>query len=122
MTINVSVNGNKLFDWTGDAEDAGKLDEVVREVARNNGVTPEQLGYSTVHYVLKHGGFNPQSDGGEMPILVWALLSRPTEHPDHPGFFRDYVEAWDFDFDISSDDLKKGFRVEVTAEFDGARA
>ena len=114
MTINVSVNGNKLFDWTGDAEDAGKLDEVVREVARNNGVTPEQLQHSVVASVLKHGRFVSKS-GGEMRILTWMLLSQPTNHPDHPGLFRNYVKAWDFDFDISRGSGPGRFRLTVGA-------
>ena len=41
MTINVSINGNKLFEWEGNAELAGRLDEDVRELARENGITPE---------------------------------------------------------------------------------
>ena len=97
--INVSIKGKKLFDWEGSAEEAAKLDEGMRELASDNGVTPEQLQHSVVASVLKHGRFVSQSRG-EMPILTWMLLSGPTRHPDHPGIYRDYIEAWEFDFDI----------------------
>jgi len=36
-------------------------------------------------------------------VLLWMLLSQATGHPDHPGAYRDYIEVWDFDFDISGD-------------------
>ena len=38
MTINIFVSGDKLFDWTGNAEDAEELDKALREVAHNHGV------------------------------------------------------------------------------------
>jgi hypothetical protein len=116
--INVSINGNKLFKWEGSAEDAGKLDEAVKELARNNGMTPEQLGDSAAVYVLKSGDFVTQSRG-EMPILVWMLLSKPTGNPDHPGIFRDYIEVWDFDFDICEGSDAKRIRVGVAARMQG---
>jgi hypothetical protein len=116
--ISVSINGNKLFKWEGSAADAGKLDGAVRELARNNGITPEQLGDSAAVYVLKRGDFVTKSRG-EMPILVWMLLSKPTGNPDHPGIFRDYIEAWDFDFDICDGSDAKRIRVAVAARMQG---
>jgi hypothetical protein len=105
MIINVSLNGNKLFDWEGSAEEVAKLDEGVRELARDNDVTPEQLGVSAVHYVLKRGGLLPEAETtGEMQILVWQMLSQSTGNPELPGFFRDYIAEFDFDFDISRAD------------------
>jgi len=96
MTINIFVNGNKLFDWTGNAEDAEELDKALREVAHNHGVTPEQVADRVLEDVLEHGR---SESGGEM-LLMSKLLSYPTGHPDHPGLCRDYVEALDLYFYI----------------------
>ena len=96
MTINIFVNGDKLFDWTGNAEDAEELDKALREVAHNHGVTPEQVADRVLEDVLEHGRFE---SGGET-LLMSKLLSYPTGHPDHPGLCRDYVEALDLYFYI----------------------
>jgi hypothetical protein len=112
--INVSIKGNKLFDWTGNAEEAGLLDEEMRELANDCRVTPEQFASVIVADILKRGGLDPQLPG-EMPILTWMLLSQSTGNPDLPGSFRDYVETWDFDFDISSYSGSRRLRVEVNA-------
>jgi hypothetical protein len=116
--ISVSIEGEKLFKWEGSAEDAGKLDAAVRELARKNGITPEQLGDSAVVYVLRRGDFVTRS-WGEMPIMTWMLLSKPTGHPDHPGIYRDYVGMWDFDFDVSRGSDPKRIRVAVAARMQG---
>src|SRR6516165_10156064 len=96
MTINIFVNGDKLFDWTGNAEDAEEFDKALREVAHNHGVTPKQVADRVLEHVLEHGHF---ASDGEL-LLVGTLLSQPTGHPDHPGLFRDYVEALDLYFYI----------------------
>ena len=96
MTINIFVNLDKLFDWTGNAEDAEGLDKALREVAHNRGVTPKQVADRVLEDVLEHGRF---ASGGET-LLMSKLLSYPTGHPDHPGLYRDYVEALDLYFYI----------------------
>jgi hypothetical protein len=55
MTINVSINGRKLFDWTGDAKEVGKIDKWVRRVARNEGVTPDLVAQAALFGALKKG-------------------------------------------------------------------
>ena len=109
MTINIFVNGDKLFDWTGNAEDAEELDKALREVAHNHGVTPEQVAARVLEDVLKHGR---SASGGEM-LLMSELLSQPTGHPDHPGLCRDYVEALDLYFYI---DPTKSKRISILKE------
>ena len=56
MTINIFVNLDKLFDWTGNAEDAEGLDKALREVAHNHGVTPEQVADRVLEDVLNTAG------------------------------------------------------------------
>jgi hypothetical protein len=79
VTINVSINGRKLFDWEGSAAEAAKLDEEMRAVARKGGVTPASLANTVVALVLEQGGIELH---GEMPLLVWTLLSHPDRWPD----------------------------------------
>jgi len=110
MTINIFVNGDKLFDWTGNAEDAEELDKALREVAHNHGVTPEQVADRVLEDVLEHGR---SESGGEM-LLVGELLSQPTGHPDHPGPFRDYVEGWDLYLYIERSKGSISFLREIT--------
>ena len=107
--INVSIKGNKLFDWTGNAEDAEGLDKALREVAHNRGVTPKQVADRVLEDVLEHGRFE---SGGET-LLMSKLLSYPTGHPDHPGLCRDYVEALDLYFYI---DRTKSKRISILRE------
>jgi hypothetical protein len=33
-------------------------------------------------------------------VVVWKLLSTKTDDPDRPGLYRDYLDAWDFEFDV----------------------
>ena len=41
-----------------------------------------------------------------------------TSDLDHPGYYREYVEAWNFDFDIMDDpDDPNKFQVAVKAVF-----
>jgi hypothetical protein len=115
MTINVSINGKKLFDWTGNTDDVQNIDNEMGKMAAIAESTPEQLAHSVVAHVVRAGGFFSETRGEMLP-LTWLLLSRPTEHPDHPGFCRDYIEAWDFEFDIrdNADDPKR-FHIAFTA-------
>jgi hypothetical protein len=118
MTINVSINGRKVFDWEGSAAEAAKLDVEMRAIARANGMTPEQLGVSVVHYAVKRDGLLPKAEStGEMQALVWQMLSQPTDNPKFPGFFRDHIEEWDFNFDLSRDD--RGLCVDIEARAQG---
>jgi len=109
MTINIFLNEDKLFDWTGNAEDAEGLDKALREVAHNRGVTPKQVADRVLEDVLEHGRF---ASGGET-LLMSKLLSYPTGHPDHPGLCRDYVEALDLYFYI---DRTKSKRISILKE------
>jgi hypothetical protein len=116
MTINVSINGNKLFEWEGNAEEVGEIDEWVRELARDKGVTPELVAQAAMVGVLKNGRLRTFTRRDA--ILVWKLLSQPTGNPDHPGFYRDYIEVWDFDIDIDANDPER-LNIKVGARMQG---
>ena len=115
MTISVYMNGNKLFDRAGSVGDAEELDKLIREVAHNHGVTPEWIANNAVPLFLEHRRSVSKSCGeGGMLMLVWMLLSKPTGHPDHPGLYRDYVEAWDLYFYIDRRRVSK--RISILGE------
>src|SRR6516164_5587964 len=114
MVIRVSVNGNHLFDWKGSAEDVRGLDKWVRSAARKfRWSAAEQFADAVLANVLDRGGLDPRDARVEGPIIAWKLLSQPTDHPGHPGFYRDYIETLDFGFDISRDDRPKRLRLGV---------
>jgi hypothetical protein len=117
----VSINGKKLFGGNADAQVIGQLDEVIGEMARDNGVTPEEIARDGMHAFLKRGGFVPSPDEFWRPLmLMWVLLSKPTDRPVPRGRYRDYVEAWDFNFDIRSYyDEKTEYPTRVWVMIDG---
>jgi hypothetical protein len=101
MAVNISINGKQLFGGNANAEAMGELDGVIGEMARDNGVTPEEIARSGMRPFLKRGGFVPSPDEFWRPLtLMWMLLSKPTDRPVPPGHYRDYVESWDFNFDV----------------------
>jgi hypothetical protein len=51
-----------------------------------------------------------------------SIRRSSTKLPDHPGVFGDYLELWDFEFDIQIDpENNKGFTVEVNGGFAARR-
>ena len=102
MTVSVTINGIGLFEWTGTAAEVGNIDGWVRALARDKGVTPELVAQRALVDVLTDGRLRAFTRRDA--ILLWMLLTQPTHNPDRPGLYRDYVEAWDFDFDICNDD------------------
>jgi hypothetical protein len=101
MTISVTINGIGLFEWTGTATEVGHIDEWVRALARDKGVMPELVAQRALVDVLTYGRLRTFTRRDA--VLLWVLLSQATGHPDRPGVFCDYIEVWDFDFDISGD-------------------
>ena len=101
MTVSVTINGIGLFEWTGTAAEVGNIDGWVRALARDKGVTPELVAQRALVDVLTDGRLRAFTRRDA--ILLWMLLTQPTHNPDRPGLYRDYIEVWDFDFDISGD-------------------
>ena len=101
MTISVTINGIGLFEWTRTAAEVGNIDGWVRALARDKGVTPELVAQRALVDVLTDGRLRAFTRRDA--ILLWMLLTQPTHNPDRPGFYRDYIEVWDFDFDVSGD-------------------
>ena len=101
MTVSVTINGIGLFGWTGTAAEVGNIDGWVRALARDKGVTPELVAQRALVDVLTDGRLRAFTRRDA--ILLWMLLTQPTHNPDRPGFYRDYIEVWDFDFDVSGD-------------------
>jgi hypothetical protein len=50
-------------------------------------------------------GLFPDPVGREMQMMavLYFILSSDTGHPEHPGKYRDYAPAWDFDFDVHTE-------------------
>ena len=88
-------------------------------MAESLNVSPQSLWQSALLHINENGGrlFTSNREA-EMAIVTWGLLMGKTQHLDHPGVFADYLEAWDFDFNIVIDpENKKRFTVEVKGGF-----
>jgi hypothetical protein len=120
MTISVSINGYRTFDWEGSAADAGRMDEDVRDWAREAGMTPAQVAQTAVAHVLERvdRGFVPD-DMGLIHIFTWMLLSQPTGHPEQPGCYRDYIDTWDFNFDVQDHPDQTTLKISVEGRMQG---
>jgi hypothetical protein len=113
MLIDVSVKGKKLFEWEGDAAAVARIDEEVNRLAKVNDVTTEALAHTLFDNIVNKGSFFEPNKEAQMMIMIWELISLPTGKPDRPGRCRDYVEAWDFSFDISPGRNGQTFEVNV---------
>jgi hypothetical protein len=117
--INVAFDGKKLFDWDGDASAVARIDEETTRIAKLANTSPQALWQSALVHINENGGrlFGSNQEA-EIMIVTWGLMTAPTQHPDRPGIFGDYLELWNFDFNIKIDpEDKKRFTVEVKGGF-----
>jgi hypothetical protein len=117
--INVAFDGQKLFNWQGDADAVARIDQETKKIARSFNVSPQGLWQLTLVNIDQNGRrFFTSNREAEMMIVTWGLVTMPTKNPDHPGVFGDYLGLWDFDFDIQIDpENNKQFTIEVKSGF-----
>jgi hypothetical protein len=113
MLINVAFDGEKLFEWEGDAEAVASIDQEVIRIAKLGNVEPTVLAQSALVHIKRKGGFITSNPQDEMMMVIWLLISMPTGDPDRPGLYRDYLEMWNFDFDIKVDPDAGTFKAQV---------
>ena len=113
MLINVAFNGKKLFEWEGDADAVARIDAEINRLAKANDVSPEALSYTMLDNITSKGRFLKGGHETQMMILVWTLIGMPTGYPDRPGKCRDYLEAWNFDFDVCHGRNDRAFKINV---------
>lgn len=102
MLINVYVNGQKLFDWACSSGDIARIDRDLASIANSHNLRPEELAESAVRRIVSKGGFFSTVPELEMVCVIYWLLEKPTNQPGRPGRWRDYIELWDFNFEISA--------------------
>ena len=120
-TVNIAINGRRLFEWEGGPDEIDRTMDAVARLAAKAAVSEMSLTQSAVlHIAQREGRFLP-GDGvaqeTQMMMLLWFVLSQPTQHPDHPGLYRDYVPVWDFDFNIMPDPSTMTVEIEVLGAF-----
>jgi hypothetical protein len=119
--INVAFDSEKIFEWEGNADTLALIDQETTRIAKLANTSPRALWQSTLVGIKQNGGhyFTPNPKA-EMLVVTWGLMALPTQQPDHPGVFGDYLDRnFDFNIKIDPDDEKK-FTVEVTGGFLGA--
>ena len=120
--ITVAFDGKPLFDWKGSAEQVDRIEAPLKRLAEVGNTTVEGFTMSAVFAMARHSGFFTSNQQVEMMAAVYFLLNQPTHHPDHPGRYRDYLPAWDFDFNIHDiDDEKRKFVMAVEGTFGGIK-
>jgi hypothetical protein len=116
--INVAFDGKKLFEWEGNADAVAQIDEAVFKMADIANVTVADASQAVMGELSRAGGFTSTNIQAEMMVVLWTLISLPTNYPDHPGFIRDYIEVWDFDFEIRRDPVNENkFTIAFNAGF-----
>jgi hypothetical protein len=117
--ITVAFDGAKLFDWQGDSDAVARINEETRRLAEAIAMTRESLWQTVLRQIHNNGGnLFTANEQAEMMVVTWGLLASPTQLPDRPGTFGDYVALWDFHFDIKIDPNDAiGFAVEVKGGF-----
>ncbi len=118
--ISVTFDGRKLFEWEGTAETLAQINQETTRIAKVAQTSPQALWQATLVGIKQNGGsyFTPKPKA-EMMVVTWGLMALPTHHPDHPGVIGDYLDRWNFDFNIKIDpEDDKKFAVEVTGGFD----
>jgi hypothetical protein len=118
--ITVAFDGKKIFEWQGNADTLTQIDQETTRIAKQAHTSPQALWQSTLVGIKQNGGryFTPNPKA-EMMVVTWGLMALPTHHPDHPGVFGDYLDLWNFGFNIKIDpEDEKRFAVEVTGGFE----
>jgi hypothetical protein len=111
----IRVNGKSAFEWEGDTDEAAKIEEQVRAMAKFGKVSPDTFAQSAVTAVAERGGFMQPAQEAELVALTYFALNMPTNTDEHPGTIRDYVPLYDFGIDIECDAVAKKFKVDVHA-------
>jgi hypothetical protein len=108
-----------LFDWEGGVDEIATIDSEINRVAKVGNITLSILAQSIIVMIKRNGKFTVNEEF-EMTAVIWLLISTSTSDPDHPGCFRDYLQAWDFDFDIELDPDDETFEIEMTGSHSAA--
>jgi hypothetical protein len=103
MRINVTLEGRLLFEWEGNADDVARIDERVARISQREGYTVEQAAHTALRVLKRDRSLleNETKFRGAMMVIMLMLLSQQSTHEDHPGRIRDYVDAYNLDFDIT---------------------
>jgi hypothetical protein len=119
--IKVAFDGKPLFNWEGDAIEIERCETKMAEMAAYFGKPEVVIQQKTIRYIARDVGHFRNSDstdqGSMMFLVICFLLSRRTNRPDHPGYYRDYVPLWDFSFDICEKPDGSGLDIQVRGDW-----
>jgi hypothetical protein len=101
--ITVKLDGKSLFNWEGDADAIKNIETDFEAVSAHEKLSPDVFASNAVRHLpsMPLQKADPATSQMQMMAILYFLFSRDTGHPDHPGKYRDYAAAWDFEFDIS---------------------
>ena len=101
--VDIAFDGEHLLNGRGDIQAVENIDAALKRIAAAE-----------------------QHRQRQVMALIWLVLNTPTSDPQRPDLFRDYLPAWDFDFDITAGKgaftvLMRGMR-STEGEFQGGGA
>jgi hypothetical protein len=94
IEVDARVGGKECqiaFNWEGDEEEVRKTMAAVERLADEAKITPEALIQSVLHHLPSMETPDEQARQVTMMILLYTVLSLPTQSPDRPGALYNYA-------------------------------
>jgi hypothetical protein len=117
IRMTVSLRGEPLFEYEGDAAELAKLTETHEDLAAGIGLSAMTVASRVLQIVDKQG--LPKKDPERRGMMTWItylLLHTDTHHPGYPGKYIDYAVAWDFEFNLLPSADGKSVDIEVVGD------
>ena len=117
--INVGFDGKRLFEWEGDGHGIATIENTFWQLAINRNVDPKAFAQSIVRGIARHQRFFEGDRRVQMMAVIYFLLQLPTQNPDRPGPYRNYMPVWNFNFtfDIHEDEATSEASVNAKGNF-----
>jgi hypothetical protein len=112
-TLTLKIEGRQALSWSADEGSIMKLRQEVEAAAARAGMAPDAFAAKVAVDLLgKPVGTGSSDRQSSLMTVAYFILSQNTGRADRPGKFRDYLAAWDFEFDLCRDG--GGISIDVT--------
>jgi hypothetical protein len=112
-TLTLKIEGRQALSWSADEGSIMKLRQEVEAAAARAGLAPDAFAAKVAVDLLgKPVGTGSSHRQSSLMTVAYFILSQNTGRADRPGKFRDYLAAWDLEFDLCRDG--GGISIDVT--------
>ena len=103
-TLTLKIEGRQTLSWSADQDSIMKLRGEVEAAAARAGMAPDAFAAKVAADLLgKQLGAGSSDRQSGLMTVAYFILSQNTGKADRPGKFRDYLAAWEFEFDLRRD-------------------